>query len=67
MPGSLAFQPKLIPRPAEERRITGLDRLPKSLFVHKAKHQDAARRMVLDHGWEQAIHFAEIEIHVPIK
>src|SRR6266851_1313575 len=40
MAGTLAFEPQLVPRPAEERRVAGLHRLSEGLVIHEAHHQD---------------------------
>ena len=67
--GGFAFQPQLVARAAEERGVTGFHGLAERLVVHKADHEDAARGVILNDGRDQAVEFAEIEIHVsiPIK
>src|SRR5205085_11389094 len=64
---ALTFQPQLIAGAAEEGGVACLDSLAKRLFVHEAHHQDASRRVILNHGRDQPVHLFEIQIHTAQK
>jgi hypothetical protein len=62
--GRFAFEPELVPGPAEEGCEAALDGLSKRFFVHEAEHEDAAGLMVLNDGGHEPVEFAEVEFHV---
>ena len=69
VPRRFAFEPQLVPRAAEERRVAGFDGLLESLFIHETDHKDGAGGVILNDGRDQSVEFTEIEIHlsIPIK
>ncbi len=67
MTGAFAFEPELVARAAIEGCEAGFDRFAEGFLVHEAEHEDAAGGLILDDGGNQAVEFAEIEMHVSIK
>src|SRR5580693_341290 len=57
MTGCLTLEPKLIPGPAIEGRVTSLDREPERFFVHESDHQNTAALFVLNDRGNQAVEF----------
>jgi hypothetical protein len=58
------LEPELLARAAVEGGEAGVDGLAECFVVHEAEHEDAAGRVVLDDGWDEAaVEFREVEIH----
>ncbi len=63
MTGGLALEPKLVAGAAIKGGEAGLHSLAEGLFVHEADHENAAGGGVLNDRGDEAVEFAEVQIH----
>jgi hypothetical protein len=59
-----AFEPQLVAGAAIEGGESGLHRLLERFLIHETDHEDAARRIVLNDGRNEAAELAEVQIVV---
>src|ERR1035438_10343259 len=67
VPRTLALNPKLLARSAEERHVPSLQRALDSLTIHKPHHQDFPVGGILHHSGKQSAHFVEVKFCIHIR